>query len=172
MEKKKSNKLITIASVAIPLVVAILLSPKVKIEGYDLSFLPSIYASINGLTAILLILSYLNIKRGKRHIHERIMLACMFLSLIFLILYIAYHITTPHTEYDGSGFTMYLYYFILVTHIILSVAVVPLVLTTFAKAREGDFVSHKKWAKFAFPMWLYVAVTGVIVYLMISPYYV
>jgi putative membrane protein len=171
MPVKKNNRLITIASVAIPLVVAILLSPKVKIEGYDLRFLPSIYASINGLTAFLLLLSYYNIKKGKRHVHERIMLSCMFLSLIFLVLYIAYHITTPHTVYNGTGFIMYLYYFILVTHIILSVVVVPLVLTTFAKAREGDFIKHKKWAKFAFPMWLYVGITGVIVYLMISPYY-
>lgn len=171
MPTKKNNRLITIASVAIPLVVAILLSPKVKIEGYDLRFLPSIYASINGLTAFLLLLSYYNIKKGKRHVHERIMLSCMFLSLVFLVLYIAYHITTPHTVYKGIGFIMYLYYFILVTHIILSVVVVPLVLTTFAKAREGDFIKHKKWAKFAFPMWLYVAITGVIVYLMISPYY-
>ena len=172
MQKKGSNKLITIASVVIPLVVAILLSPKVKIEGYDLRFLPSIYASINGLTAILLIISYLNIKKGKRHIHERIMLACMFLSLIFLVLYIAYHITTPHTEFGGEGIVKGLYFFILISHIVLSVAVVPLVLTAFAKAREGDFIKHKKWAKFAFPLWLYVAITGVVVYLMISPYYI
>ena len=170
-EKKKGNKLITIASILIPLVVAVLLSPKVKIEGYDLRFLPSIYASINGLTAILLIISYLNIKRGKRHVHERIMLACMFLSLVFLVLYIAYHVTTQHTEYGGEGMIKYLYFFILISHIILSVAAVPLVLTTFKFARENDFIKHKKWAKFAFPIWLYVAITGVLVYLMISPYY-
>lgn len=171
MTNPKSNKWITIASIAIPLVVAILLSPKAKIEGYDLTFLPSIYATINAITALLLVVSYWNIKRGKKHIHENIMLVCMFLSLVFLVLYIAYHLTTQHTEYGGEGAIKWLYFFILFSHIVLSVAAVPLVLTAFKWAKANDFVKHKKWAKFAYPVWLYVAVTGVIVYLMISPYY-
>lgn len=171
MSNKKSNKLITIASIVIPIVVAILLSPKVKVEGYDLGFLPSIYATINGITALLLIISYVNIKRGKRHIHENIMKTCMFLALSFLVMYIAYHITTESTPYGGEGAMRIVYFIILISHILLSVVMVPLVLHTFAKARENDFIKHKKLARFAFPIWLYVSITGVLVYLMISPYY-
>lgn len=171
MKNQKSNKWITVASIAIPLVVAILLSPKVKIHGYDLTFLPSIYATINGFTAFLLMLSYWNIKKGKRHVHEYLMLTCMALSLVFLVLYIAYHVTTLPTEFGGEGIIRILYFFILISHIVLSVITVPLVLTAFKWARSNDFVKHKKWAKFAYPIWLYVAITGVLVYLMIAPYY-
>jgi putative membrane protein len=171
MESKKSNKLITVASIVIPLVVALLLSPNVKVEGYDFSFLPGIYATINGITAALLIISYINIKRGKRHIHERLMITCMFLGLAFLVMYIIYHITTNSTPYGGEGLMRGLYFFILISHIVLSVVVIPLVLLAFARARENDFIKHKKLARFAFPIWLYVAITGVLVYVMISPYY-
>ena len=136
-----------------------------------LTFLPPIYAVINGLTAIFLVVAVYYIKNGKRKIHESLIKVCIALSLMFLVMYIAYHMTTDPTSYGGKGFIAYVYYFILITHIILSVAVIPLVLTSYNRAVQSNFQLHKKIAKITFPIWLYVAVTGVVVYLMISPYY-
>ena len=163
------KKLIITLSIIIPLAVAALF--RVKIPGYDFSFLPPIYASINGLTAILLIVAVVSIKNGKRLLHERLMKLCIFLSASFLVMYILYHMTTDETSYGGEGPVKYFYYFILITHILLSVVVIPFVLFTFVRALSGNFERHRALAKFTFPLWLYVAVTGVIVYLMISPYY-
>ena len=136
-----------------------------------LTFLPPIYALINGLTALLLITAVYYIKNGKRKIHEYLMKVCIALSLMFLVMYIAYHMTTDPTSFGGEGLIAYVYYFILITHILLSVAVIPLVLTSYSRAVQANFTLHKKIAKVTFPIWLYVAITGVIVYLMISPYY-
>jgi putative membrane protein len=163
------KKLIIALSIIIPMAVAVLF--RVKIEGYDFRFLPSIYASINGLTAILLITAVYCIKQGKRLIHERIMMVCVGLSAAFLVLYVLYHMTTPSTIYGGEGYFKYVYYFILISHIVLSVFITPLVLFTLSRALSGNFDRHKALAKFTFPIWLYVAVSGVVVYLMISPYY-
>ena len=161
--------LIIIVSIAIPLVVALLF--RVKVEGYDLAFLPPIYATINGITAVLLVIAVVAIRRGKRRRHELIMKTCMGLSAAFLVLYVLYHMTSDSTAYGGDGPLKHVYYFILITHILLSVGVVPLVLFTFLRAWRGDFVRHRRLAKITFPIWLYVAATGVVVYLMISPYY-
>jgi putative membrane protein len=163
------KKLIIALSIIIPLAVAVLF--RVKIEGYDFRFLPSIYASINGLTAVLLVTAVLFIKQGKRLIHERIMMVCVGLSAAFLVLYVLYHMTTPSTTYGGEGVLKYVYYFVLISHIVLSVFITPLVLFTLSRALAGNFDRHKALAKFTFPIWLYVAVSGVVVYLMISPYY-
>ena len=169
--KKKSPfvTLIVIISIVIPVLVAILF--KVKITGYDFKFLPPIYASINGMTAVCLIAALIAIKNGKQKIHERLMTTCMMLSAAFLAMYVLYHMTTPSTSFGGSGAIKNMYFFILITHIFLSIGVVPLVLFSYLHAWQGNFVKHRKLAKIAFPIWLYVAVTGVIVYLMISPYY-
>ncbi len=163
------RKLIIVLSVVIPLAVALLF--RVKIEGYDFSFLPPIYASINGLTAILLLVGLWAIRSGHREWHERIMKTCIALSASFLLMYVAYHMTSDSTSYGGEGAIKYIYFFILITHILLSVAVVPMVLFTFSRALSGNFEKHRALARFTFPIWLYVAVTGVVVYLMISPYY-
>lgn len=169
MSKKAVNNLIIIVSIAIPLVVAVLF--RVKVDGYDLSFLPPIYATINGLTAVLLVLAVWAIKNKNRARHEALMKTCIGLSLLFLVMYVAYHMTSDSTPFGGEGAIRYVYYFILITHIFLSIGVVPLVLFTFARAYNGEFERHRKLAKITFPIWLYVAVTGVIVYVMISPYY-
>jgi len=150
-------------------VVAILF--RVKIEGYDFTFLPPIYATINGVTAILLVSAVVAIKNKRRLIHERLMKTCILLSLAFLVMYIIYHMTTESTSYGGQGFMRIIYFIILISHILLSVVVIPFVLITYVRAIYGNFERHKALAKFTFPIWLYVAVTGVIVYLMISPYY-
>jgi putative membrane protein len=167
--KEPYKKLIIVLSIIIPLAVAALF--RIKVPGYDFSFLPPIYASVNGLTAILLVVAVISIKNGKRLLHERLMKTCIFLSASFLVMYILYHVTSESTHYGGEGFLKYLYLFILITHILLSVVVIPFVLFTFVRALSGNFERHRALAKFTFPLWLYVAVTGVIVYLMISPYY-
>jgi putative membrane protein len=164
---KNVRKLIIALSIVIPLAVAILF--KVKIPGYDLSFLPPFYAGINGLTAILLIGALIAIKNKNVNLHQTLIQSSLFLSVLFLLCYVAYHITSDSTEYKGD--LPGVYFPLLISHIVLSVAVIPIVLFTYLFAWQGDFVKHKKWTKFAFPIWLYVAVTGVIVYFMISPFY-
>jgi putative membrane protein len=167
---KKYNVWIWILSIAIPIAVALLFM--VRIPGVErLGFLPPIYASINGLTAILLVVALLQIKKGNRRTHERIMKTCIVLSALFLLMYVAYHMTSDSTSYGGEGVVKYIYIFILITHILLSITVIPFVLITYVRAISGNFSMHKKIARITFPIWLYVAITGVIVYLMISPYY-
>jgi putative membrane protein len=167
--KEAYKKWIIAVSILIPVVVAVLFG--VKIPGYDLSFLPPIYATINGVTAVLLVSAVMAIKSKNRFLHERLMKSCIVLSLIFLVLYVLYHMTSDSTSYGGTGFVRYIYFFILISHILLSIGVIPLVLFTYLRAWQGDFIKHRALAKITFPIWLYVAVTGVIVYLMISPFY-
>ena len=166
-ELKRAKTAIYIASVAIPVVVAILF--KVQIEGVDLSFLPPMYATINGITALVLISALIAIKKGNMQLHRSLMRFALLLSLLFLAAYVAYHMTSESTPYGGSAEPVY--YAILISHVILSIVVIPLVLFTYLFAWQGDFVKHKKWTRFTWPIWFYVAVTGVVVYLMISPYY-
>jgi len=168
--KQPYRKTIFALSIIIPGAVALLFGLP-KVEGYDTSFLPPIYATINGLTAILLITAVVAVRNGKQRLHERIMKTCIGLSALFLALYLVYHTTSESTAYGGVGPLRYVYFFVLITHILLSVGVIPLVLFTFVRALTGDFKRHRKLARITFPIWLYVAVTGVIVYIMISPYY-
>lgn len=172
--EKKYNKFIVLLSVLIPVAVAILLSVRLKdfgIQTTPMHFLPLIYAAINGITAIVLVAAVVSIKNGNRKLHENLMKFAITLSVLFLLLYIAYHLTTESTKYGGEGAIKYVYYFILATHIILSIVTIPLVLVSYVRALAQKFDKHKQLTKFTFPIWLYVAVTGVIVYLMISPYY-
>jgi putative membrane protein len=173
--EQKYNKWIIALSVIIPVAVAVLFKIKLKDLGFNVSplpILPPIYATINGITAVLLITAVIAIKNGNRKRHELLMKIAIACSLVFLLLYIAYHMTTDSTMFGGTGFIKYVYFFILLSHIILSIATIPLVLITYVRALAEKFDKHKKIAKITFPIWLYVAVTGVIVYLMISPYYV
>jgi putative membrane protein len=166
---EKYKKLIIAVSIIVPLAVAALFG--IKIDGYDLSFLPPIYAGINAGTAILLVAAVIAIKNRRRELHETLMKICIGLSVCFLVMYVAYHITSETTHYGGTGGIRYVYFFLLISHIILSVAIIPLVLFTFVRAWSGNFAKHRALAKFTFPLWLYVAVTGVVVYWMLSPYY-
>lgn len=161
---------IWILSIAIPVAVAVLFT--IRIPGVErLGFLPPIYATINGLTAVILVMAVIQIRKGNRKIHERLMKTAIGLSVTFLIMYMAYHMTSDSTSYGGEGWLKYLYFFILITHILLSIIVIPFVLITYVRAISGQFYKHRKIARITFPLWLYVAVSGVIVYLMISPYY-
>ena len=172
--EKKYSIWIIILSIFIPIAVAVLFMVKLKDLGVDVSplpFLPPIYATINGITAVILIVAVRAIKNGKVKLHQNLMKAAIGCSLLFLVMYIAYHMTTPSTKFGGDGTIKYAYFFILLTHILLSIAIIPLVLVTYVRALAERFDKHKKIARITFPLWLYVAVTGVIVYLMISPYY-
>ncbi|WP_224484071.1 DUF420 domain-containing protein [Robertkochia aurantiaca] len=168
--EKKYNRWILVLSIAIPVVVALLFGVKIP-NAEPLTFLPPIYAGINGLTAVLLVVAVVAIKNGNRNLHENLMKTCIGLSVAFLVMYVAYHMTSDSTPYGGEGVIRYVYYFILISHILLSIGVIPLVLITFVRALTERFDRHRKIARITFPVWLYVAVTGVVVYLMISPYY-
>jgi putative membrane protein len=166
---RKYNKLITILSIGIPVLIAVLFGVKID---YELPvFLPPIYASINAFMAILLIAAVWAIKNKKRKLHEKLMKMAIVFSVVFLSLYVAYHMTSNSTSFGGTGWIRYLYFFVLISHIILSIIVIPFVLITFVRALTNDFERHKKIARIAFPLWLYVAISGVVVYWMISPFY-
>jgi putative membrane protein len=174
ISEKKYNIWITILSITIPLVVAILFKVKLRDLGFDvkpLSFLPPIYATINGITAVVLIWAVIAIKNGNRKLHENLMKFAIVLSVAFLAMYVAYHMTSESTKYGGEGIMRLVYFVILISHITLSIIVIPLVLVSYVRALSERFDKHKQITKYTFPIWLYVAVTGVIVYIMISPYY-
>lgn len=182
-KEKKYKPLVIALSIIIPAVVAVLFN--VSVDGFDLSFLPPIYAGINGLTAILLILAVISIKNGHQKRHQNLMTMAIVCSVLFLLMYVAYHMTSSSTIYGDAdhngvrdaaelaavGISYYIYTFILLSHILMSLVVLPLVMMTYLKGWSNNLVSHKKWARITFPVWLYVAITGVVVYLMISPYY-
>lgn len=173
--EKKYNKWIVVLSIIIPVAVAALFRIKLSDFGINvkpLSFLPPIYATINGITTVLLVFAVKAIKNGNRSLHERLVKTAITCSVLFLLMYVAYHMTSDSTPYGGEGVLKYIYLFILITHIILSIIIIPFVLITYVRGISGNFEKHRKIAKITFPLWLYVAVTGVIVYLMISPYYV
>ncbi len=169
LDDKKYSKLIIALSIIIPFAVAVLFGIKIDLELPV--FLPPIYATINAITALILILAVVQIKKGNRKGHEKLMKLAVVLSVLFLVLYVLYHMTSDSTKFGGEGVITYFYYFILLTHILLSIVIIPFVLITYVRGITNNIEKHKKIAKITFPLWLYVAITGVIVYFMISPYY-
>jgi len=139
---KKYNKAITAISIIVPIVIAALFRVKLDIELPV--FLPPIYATINAITAVLLVTAIWAIKNNKRKLHERLIKTSMGLTLIFLVMYILYHATSNDTRFGGEGFVKYLYFFILISHIILSITVIPFVLITFVRALNEEFVKHRE----------------------------
>ena len=170
-QKNKFTPYIWLISIVIPVVVAILFTVRIP-NVASLSFLPPIYATVNGITAVILLLALKAIKSKNIKLHQNLMKTAIALSLAFLLMYVAYHMTSDSTPYGGEGFIRYVYFFILISHIILSIGIIPMVLFTYVRAFTKQFEDHKKIARYTFPIWLYVAVTGVIVYFMISPYYI
>lgn len=174
LSEKKYNKWIVALSIVIPVIVAALFGVNLQKLGYDvepLTFLPPIYATINGFTAVLLVVAVIAIKNNNIKLHKALMTTAIGCSVVFLILYMAYHMTSDSTPYGGEGTLRTLYFIILISHILLSIVIIPFVLITYVRAITNNFERHKKMARITFPIWLYVAVSGVIVYLMISPYY-
>lgn len=170
MEKQtKYNWIIVILSIVIPVVVALLFRVKLDIELPV--FLPPIYATINAATAVLLVVAFWAIRNKHLSLHRLLMKTAIVLSAVFLVMYVLYHMTSDSTPYGGEGLLRYLYFLILISHILLSVVVIPFVLITYVRAITDDIPRHKKIARITLPLWLYVAVSGVLVYLMISPYY-
>ena len=169
-ESKKYNKIIVVLSIAIPLVVAVLFGVKLDIELPV--FLPPIYAGTNAVTALVLIIALWAIKVKNIELHKRLMITAIAFSVLFLIMYVLYHMTSDSTSYGGEGVLKYIYYLILISHILLSITVIPFVLITYVRAITNDIERHKKIARITWPLWLYVTITGVIVYFMILPYYV
>ncbi len=168
--EKKSKPWIIAVSIVVPIVVAVLFS--VKIEGYDTSFLPPVYATLNGLTALFLVAGVISIKNRKVEIHRKLMTSAIVFSALFLVLYVIYHSTSDSTPFGGEGWIRPVYFTLLISHILLSIVIIPLVLFTYVRALAERFDKHRKIARITFPIWLYVAISGVVVYLMISPYYV
>lgn len=168
-EREPYYRWILAISVIIPIAVALLFT--VKVDGYDFSFLPPIYAGINALTAVLLLAGLVAIKNKKIETHKALMTTCLALSALFLVMYVAYHITSDTTRFGGEGWVKSVYLFVLASHIVLSVVIIPLVLFTYVRALAKRFDRHRKLARITWPLWFYVAVSGVVVYLMISPYY-
>ena len=165
--EKKYNKWIIILSILIPVVVASLFRVRLDIELPV--FLPPIYATINAITALILSIAFWAIKNKKIRLHERLMKTAIVFSVLFLVMYILHHMTSDSTSYEGANRTLYL--IILISHIALSVVVIPFVLITYVRAITNNIEKHKKIARFTFPLWLYVAISGVVVYVLISPYY-
>ena len=168
-ESKKYNRIIIVLSVAIPVVVAALFGVKLDIELP--LFLPPIYAGTNAVTSLILIIALWAIKVKNIELHKKLMKAAIAFSVLFLIMYVLYHMTSDSTTYGGEGVLKYVYYLVLISHILLSVIVIPFVLITYVRAITNDIERHKKIARITWPLWLYVTISGVVVYFMILPYY-
>jgi len=168
VQEKKSKLLINTISVVVPLVVIVLLGLPNKLNlGAWTKNLPHIIGAINTLTTIALIAGLVFIRRNKINFHRNAMTSAFALGGLFLICYVAYHLTNPANRFNGEGFVRYVYFFFLISHIGLSLVVLPLVLRAMFYAVTKQFERHKRLVKYAFPVWLYVSLTGVIVYLML-----
>lgn len=146
---------------------------KIHIESdFDFSFLPPFYSVLNGISAFLLIWSYVSIRKKNILVHERLMKLALSISVFFLLCYVVYHITTPETRYCKEGLSRIVYFIFLASHVILAALSFPFVLFTFIRGYTGQIERHKKLARWVFPVWLYVCMTGPICYLMLRPCYV
>ncbi|MBX7108373.1 MAG: DUF420 domain-containing protein [Chitinophagales bacterium] len=173
MKERSVNWAIAIVSVTVPLLVLILFyikPPDVRV-GFDLRILPALNASLNFSTALLLITGYYFIRHKKISSHRLCMITAFCFSALFLVFYVIYHALTEATLYGGQGMIRNIYFFILITHIVLAAAILPLILITLVRGLQEKFDRHRKIARWTFPLWLYVAISGVVVYLMLSPYY-
>jgi putative membrane protein len=165
---KQSKIAINIISFVIPIVVAILLGIPRKLDlGEWTKSLPHVIGTINSLTAVALVLGFAFIKMKRIRLHQAMMTLSFGLGGVFLICYVTYHLSNPANRFTGEGLVRYVYYFTLITHVGLSLIVLPLVLRAMYFAANGRFQEHRRVARFAYPIWLYVAITGVLVYLFV-----
>ncbi|MBP6386482.1 MAG: DUF420 domain-containing protein [Pseudarcicella sp.] len=171
-QNKKNTTIVNILSFAIPLAVALLIGIRQKIDlGLWTKSLPCIIAFVNGTTAVLLLMGLYFIKTKNIKGHRAMMSGAFVLGALFLVLYILYHISNQSTKFGDDGNIKYVYYFFLLSHILLSILVVRFVLQAMYFALSNKIDLHKKVVAIAYPVWLYVSVTGVIVYFMIKPFY-
>lgn len=172
----KNDKLANLIIIALSMVVfvAVAVLSRIKIDvklGFDPHIFALINAIINGTVSLLLIGGLITVKQKKYNLHQRIMMSAMILSSVFLISYICHHLFTGETSFGGNGFIKIFYYFILITHIFLAAIILPFILYTAYRALTTEYTRHKKIAKYTWPIWFYVSLTGVLVYILISPYY-
>jgi putative membrane protein len=171
-QEKRATLLVNVLSIAVPVLVAILLGMRTKLDlGPWTRALPHVIGGINTLTSLLLIVGIAAQKAKNIRIHRFAMTSAFVLGAVFLVCYVTYHFTNPSTKFGGAGWIRTVYYSVLISHILLSLVVLPLVLRAFLFAITNQISRHRAIARYAFPIWLYVSVTGVIAYLMISPYY-
>lgn len=176
--QKDSNKfylrLITVLSVVVPLLVAalILFPETFKLDlGINRGTLPAFHAIINGTTAVLLIVGLALVRSKKIAAHKAVMLSAFSLSAIFLLSYVISKLNADEIKFGGDGWVRTLYFFVLISHILLSIPVLPLAMLAIFRGLTNDVAKHKKIVRWTFPIWLYVAITGVLVYLFMQPYY-
>lgn len=170
-----SSKLKVIAWVisAVVLIMVVLMQ-KIRIplpDGWSTMALVPFHASVNALVGVLLIISLVAIKMGRVTIHRSTMMLAMFFSVVFLVSYVVYHTTNDPTRYGGEGIGRIIYLLLLITHIIFAAISLPFILFTFIAAWTHHFTVHRRLARWVYPMWLYVALTGPVCYLMLRPYY-
>lgn len=156
-----------VSALALALLAWLLLIRRATPSGADLSFMPAINASLNALAATLLVAGYRAIKRRDRQLHQRLMVSAFCASSLFLVGYVAYHYVHGDTKFTGVGPIRIAYFAILISHVLLSMAIVPMALASFYYAYRERFVTHAKVARILFPIWLYVSVTGVVIYFML-----
>lgn len=169
---KQAKWLIGIASVTVFVAVAVLSKVKLSINlGFNVHIFATVNAYINAVVSILLVAALIAVKQKKYVLHKDIMLTAIIFSSIFLVSYICHHLLAAETKFGGQGALKYVYYFILATHIILAALILPFILFTAYRALTGEWLMHKKIARYTWPLWLYVSITGVLVYMLISPYY-
>jgi putative membrane protein len=170
---KRANLLIILFSIIVFVAVVFLSKIKLELElPFNVHLFAQINAAINTAVSFLLLVGLLAVKRGRYALHKKVMMTSMVLSFLFLVSYICHHLLSDSTVFGGEGTIRYVYYFILITHIILAAIILPFILFTSYRALVAEWSAHKKLARITWPIWFYVSVTGVIVYLLISPYYV
>lgn len=168
--EKKLNRVAWVVTVAVLVLVSIM--HKIHLDlPVDFRFLPAVYSGLNALTAIILLVGLYFIKNRQIEKHEKAMTAAMVTSLLFLLGYVLYHLTNADTPFGGQGWIRPVYFFLLITHIVLAAVIFPFILFTYIRAYTGQFGRHRKMARWVYWLWLYVAITGPILYLMIKPYY-
>jgi putative membrane protein len=169
---KFARVLIYIVSAVVFIAVVILSQIELKVDlGFNVHIFATINAVINSIVAILLVAALIAVKKSNFLLHKNLMLTAIVLSTLFLVSYIAHHLLTGDTKYGGQGIIRFFYFFILITHIFLAAVILPFILFTAYRGLIAEWPGHKKIARITWPIWFYVSVTGVIVYLMISPYY-
>lgn len=168
--EKKLNKIAWVVSILVFVIVVSMRRIKIDIP-IDFTWLPPFYSGINALVAILLVWALVAIKKNSAALHRKLMTTAMLFSGLFLLCYVVYHITTPETKYCMEGNIRYVYFFLLITHIVLAAGILPFILFTYIRAYTNQFDKHVRLAKWVFPFWLYVAITGPVLYLMLGPCY-
>jgi putative membrane protein len=168
--EKKLNRIAWVITAVVLLLVGMM--RRVRIDSdIDFSFLPPLYSAMNALTALILMAGLYFIKTKQPAKHQKAMTIAIFSSLLFLLGYVLYHFTTDETKFGGEGTIRYLYFFLLITHVVLAAVIFPFILFTFIRAYTRQFDRHKKMARWVYWVWLYVALTGPVLYFMIKPFY-